>query len=118
MNHPVETFGFRLEHAGRSLAYSADTGQTDAVLRLARDADLLLCEASLVEPGPGGKDLPEGVHLTGRQAGQYATRAGAGQLVLTHLAPWNDPGRVVDEASQAFAGPMSLAASGVSMVLE
>ena len=26
MNHPVETFGFRIEHAGKVLAYSADTG--------------------------------------------------------------------------------------------
>ena len=26
MNHPVETFGFRVEQAGRVLAYSADTG--------------------------------------------------------------------------------------------
>jgi len=118
MNHPVETFGFRLEHAGRSLAYSADTGETDALVRLARDADLLLCEASLVEPGPGGPALPEGLHLTGRQAGQYASRAGVGQLVLTHLAPWNEAGRALDEADQAFSGPMSLAASGLGIVLE
>ncbi len=118
MSHPVETFGFRLEHAGRSLAYSADTGETDALVRLARDADLLLCEASLVEPGPGGPALPEGLHLTGRQAGQYATRAGAGQLVLTHLAPWNETDRTLDEADRAFSGPMSLAASGLDIALE
>ena len=54
MSHPVETFGFRLEHGGATLAYSADTGETDALTRLARDADLLLCEASLVEPGSQG----------------------------------------------------------------
>jgi ribonuclease BN (tRNA processing enzyme) len=117
MSHPVETFGFRLEHAGRSLAYSADTGETDALVRLARDADLLLCEASLVEPGPGAPALPEGLHLTGRQAAEYATRAGAGQLVLTHLAPWNEADRTLDEADQAFSGPMALAASGLSVVL-
>ncbi len=118
MSHPVETFGLRLEHGGRSLAYSADTGQTDALVRLARDADLLLCEASLVEPGPGGPALPEGLHLTGRQAAQYAARAGAGQLVLTHLVPWNDAGRTLEEADQAFGGPMSLAASGLGIVLD
>jgi ribonuclease BN (tRNA processing enzyme) len=118
MNHPVETFGFRLEHGGRSLAYSADTGETDALVRLARDADLLLCEASLVEPGPGEPALPEGLHLTGRQAAQYAARAGAGQLVLTHLAPWNDAGRTLDEADRAFSGPMSLAASGMRIAVD
>jgi ribonuclease BN (tRNA processing enzyme) len=119
MNHPVETFGFRLEHAGRSLAYSADTGPTEALVELARDADVLLCEASFVEPaGAGARTLPENLHLTGRQAGQHAARAGAGQLVLTHLVPWNDPGRTLDEAGQAFTGPLSLAASGLGFTLE
>jgi ribonuclease BN (tRNA processing enzyme) len=113
VNHPVETFGFRLEHAGRSLAYSADTGPSDALVGLARDVDVLLCEASFVEPA-----LPENLHLTGRQAGQHAARAGAGQLVLTHLVPWNDQGRTLDEASQAFTGPLSLAASGLGFTLE
>jgi ribonuclease BN (tRNA processing enzyme) len=119
VNHPVETFGFRLEHAGRSLAYSADTGPTDALVGLARDADVLLCEASFVEPaGAGAPALPENLHLTGRQAGQHAARAGAGQLVLTHLVPWNDQGRTLDEAGQAFSGPLSLAASGLGFTLE
>jgi len=70
MNHPVETFGFRLEHSGGSLAYSADTGPADALVTLARGADVLLCEASFLD-GPG---LPGGLHLTGRQAG--STRPG------------------------------------------
>src|SRR5262249_52560901 len=118
MSHPVETFGFRLEHGGAVLAYSADTGETDALMRLARDADLLLCEASLGEPGPQGPALPQGLHLPGRQAARYAERAGVGQLVLTHLAPWNDVARTLDEADQAFSGPMSLAASGVSFVVD
>jgi ribonuclease BN (tRNA processing enzyme) len=120
VNHPVETFGFRLEHAGRSLAYSADTGPTDALVGLARDADVLLCEASFVEPAvaPGAPPLPENLHLTGRQAGEHAARAGVGQLVLTHLVPWNDQGRTLDEAGQAFTGPLSLAASGLGFTLE
>ena len=48
MNHPVETFGFRVAARGRALAYSADTGPTDALVGLARGADLLLCEASFL----------------------------------------------------------------------
>ena len=54
MNHPVETYGFRFEHGGRALAYSADTGPCDALVDLARDADLLLCEAAfLTGESPG-----------------------------------------------------------------
>ncbi len=78
MNHPVQTFGFRVEHAGRSLAYSADTGETDALVRLARDADVLLCEASFLEPAAGAPALPQGLHMTARQAAEHAERAGAG----------------------------------------
>jgi ribonuclease BN (tRNA processing enzyme) len=108
MNHPVETFGFRIEHAGRVIAYSADTGPTPALADLARGADLLLCEASFLD-GPG---LPENLHLTGRQAGEYAAGADVGQLVLTHLVPWNDREQSLREAASAYAGPLSLAASG------
>jgi ribonuclease BN (tRNA processing enzyme) len=108
MNHPIETFGFRVEHAGWRLAYSADTGESSALVRLAEGADLLLCEASFLE----GPDIPSGVHLTARQAAEHAARAGVGHLVLTHLVPWNDPDRSLAEASEVFAGPLSLAASG------
>jgi ribonuclease BN (tRNA processing enzyme) len=108
MNHPVETFGFRLEHQGGSLAYSADTGPCDPLVALARDADVLLCEASFLD----GPDLPPDLHLTARQAGQHASAAGAGQLILTHLVTWNDPARVLEQAASAFAGPLSLAAPG------
>jgi ribonuclease BN (tRNA processing enzyme) len=113
MNHPVETFGFRLEHAGQSIAYSADTGECAALDDLARGADLLLCEASFLD-GPG---LPSGLHLTARQAAEHAARAGAGRLILTHLVPWNDPDRTLAEAGPAFDGPVSLAASGQQVEL-
>jgi ribonuclease BN (tRNA processing enzyme) len=119
MSHPVETYGFRIEHAGRALAYSADTGPSDALVNLARDADVLLCEASFLEPADGGAaGLPPGLHLTGRQAGEHAERAGAGELVLTHLVPWNDQDRTLDEAGGAFSGESYLARPGLSVVFD
>ena len=113
VNHVVETFGFRVEHEGWSVAYSGDTGECDALVELARDADLMLCEASFLgEPDP---DYPPNLHLTARQAAEHATRAGAGQLVLSHLVPWNDQDRTLAEASQAYYGPLSLAAPGLTL---
>ena len=108
MNHPVETFGFRVQHRDWTLAYSADTGESDALVRLARDADLLLCEASFLDK-PG--NTPD-VHLSARQAGEHAAKAGAGELVLTHLVAFNDPARSLAEAAGAFDGTVSLAAPG------
>ncbi len=109
VNHPVETFGFRIEAGGRTLAYSADTGESAALVDLARGADLMLCEASFLD----GPDLPGGLHLTARQAAEHAAQAGAGQLILTHLVPWNDRGRTLEEAAPYFPGPLSLATSGL-----
>ena len=109
MNHPVETFGFRVEHAGWTVAYSADTGQTDALVRLADGVDVLLCEASFQDNDNNPPDL----HLTARQAGEHATRAGAGQLVLTHLVPWYDRDRSLAEAAETYCGPLSAATSGL-----
>src|SRR5215470_7166163 len=54
VNHPVETFGLRFTHDGRSIAYSGDTGPADALVSLAEDADALVCEASFLD----APDLP------------------------------------------------------------
>lgn len=109
MNHPVETYGFRVSHGGRSVAYSGDTGESAELVKLAAGADLLLCEASFLE----GPDLPPDLHLTGRQAAEHAVRAGVGSLVLTHLVPWYDPDRVAEDAARGgFGGRTELARSG------
>jgi len=91
--HPVECYAIRLDAGGRSLVYTGDTGPCRRVVELARGADVLLAEAAH-PPGPG---LPEGLHLTGREAGEHAAEAGVGRLLLTHVPAW------VDEIGQLFA---------------
>lgn len=108
MRHPVETFGFRVEHGGRVLAYSADTGPCDELVALARGADVLLAEASFTD----GPDLPPDLHLTAREAGEHAAAARVGELVLTHLVAWNDPATSLEQAAAAYNGPIRLASSG------
>ncbi|WP_214106552.1 MBL fold metallo-hydrolase [Acrocarpospora catenulata] len=109
VNHPVETYGFRVSHGGRSVVYSGDTGESPELVRLAKEADLLLCEASFVDL----PNLPVDLHLSGRQAAEHAAKAGVGQLVLTHLVPWFDHDRVLAEAGGGgFAGGIELARSG------
>ncbi|MFJ6216447.1 MBL fold metallo-hydrolase [Streptomyces sp. NPDC092296] len=106
--HPVEAYGFRLEHDGRTLVYSGDTGPCAALTELARGADLFLCEASFTE---GKEDIPD-LHLNGREAGECAEEAGVGRLVLTHIPPWTDTARNVADAQAAFAGPVEAAVAG------
>jgi ribonuclease BN (tRNA processing enzyme) len=106
--HPVETFAYRFEYGGRALVYSADTGPCPALTELARSADVLLCEAGF----PELPDLPPGLHLCGRQAGQHADAAGVGRLVLTHLDPDEDPAQNLAGAQEAFPRSVTLAAPG------
>jgi ribonuclease BN (tRNA processing enzyme) len=108
MNHPVETYGVRVMADGASIAYSADTGACDALVDLARNCDLFLCEASFASGGTHPADL----HLTSREAGEHARRAGARRLVLTHLLPWNDPERSRSDAAAAYGAPVELARTG------
>jgi ribonuclease BN (tRNA processing enzyme) len=111
VNHPVETYGVRVEHAGRVLAYSADTATCDALHRLAKNADLFLCEASYLD----GEDNPPDLHLTGRDAGETAARAGAARLVLTHLvAAWGSEAKTVEAAGAVFSGPIEVARTGAT----
>ncbi|WP_415647706.1 MBL fold metallo-hydrolase [Stackebrandtia soli] len=107
--HPVETFGVRLEHGGRSLVYSSDTGPCEAVERLADHCDVFLCEASYLED----RENPSGVHLTGRQAGEAATKAGARRLLLTHLVrAWGSEPQTLAEATAAYTGRIDVVHSG------
>ena len=108
VNHPVETFAFRFTRDGRSLVYTGDTGETEAVPELAAGADVFLSEAAFLD-GPG---LPPGIHLTARQAGAYANRAGVGALVLTHLVPGNSRDDARAEAASEFPGALDVASAG------
>jgi ribonuclease BN (tRNA processing enzyme) len=109
VRHPVEAYALRLEHDGRTLVYSGDTGPTDALLEIARGADVFLCEAAFLSDRPNPPDL----HLTGAEAGGYAAAAGVGRLVLTHVPPWGDPVAAEAEARAAYAGPLELAQPGM-----
>jgi len=109
VNHPVETYGVRLEHEGRILAYSGDSAPCEALLRLAQGADLFLCEASYLD----GVDTPPDLHLTGREAGEIATKSGVRRLLLTHLVTaWGSEAETLENAVSAFQGPVEIARPG------
>ncbi|NDL58798.1 MBL fold metallo-hydrolase [Phytoactinopolyspora mesophila] len=111
--HPVPAYAIRLEHGDQTLVYSGDTGPTQALVDLARGADLLLCEAAFRE----GEDNPPDLHLTGREAGEHARQAGVRRLVVTHVPPWGDAEEAVAEARTAFAGPVEAARTGATFEL-
>jgi ribonuclease BN (tRNA processing enzyme) len=110
VEHPVPAYGLRVTAGGRTLAYTGDTGMCDALDELAQGVDLLLVEASFRH----GDDNPDGLHLSGRQAGEVATRNGVPRMVLTHVPPWFDVGDMMAEAAEVYDGHLNAAAPGAT----
>jgi ribonuclease BN (tRNA processing enzyme) len=73
------TWGLRVEAGGKTVAFSADTAPTPALVEIARDADLFLCEATL----DGDDSEPRG-HMNPREAAAMALQANAKRLLLVH----------------------------------
>jgi ribonuclease Z len=91
---------------GQKIAYVTDAAFTDenveGIVRLARGADILFCEAAFSEEDRTRAD--ERRHLTAHQAGLIAKRAEVRRLVPFHFSP-KYHGRLevlYEEASRAF----------------
>ena len=110
VEHTCEAYGLRLNHAGRVLVFSGDTGPCRQLVELATGADALLAEASWVDR----PDNPRGVHMSGTDAGEAAAAAGVGRLLITHVPPWTDSEHVLAEARAAFNGPTELVRPGAN----
>jgi ribonuclease BN (tRNA processing enzyme) len=104
--HPVPTYAVELTGATKRLIYTADTGPNWSVDAFAPGADLVLSEATYQGDNP-----PWPLHLTAHQAGAAAREAKARRLMLTHLWPRLDPLVSVEEGSDAFGAPVTLAAA-------
>ena len=103
-DHGPETLAVRIEGDGATLAYTADTGPAWSMASLGAGADLALCEATF-----GTADEGTAQHLSARQAGEQATAAGVGSLLLTHLRPSRRPDDARREAATTFSGPVAVA---------
>jgi ribonuclease BN (tRNA processing enzyme) len=80
-HYRLETYGFRVTNSEATLAYTGDTGPSERIAELARDADLLVCEATLETGEADG--LPRG-HLSADEALDAYAASGAKRLLLTH----------------------------------
>jgi ribonuclease Z len=102
--HYVPTIALRFQDhsTGKSIAYSCDTGVTEAVVGLARGADILIHEATTIDEESDG-------HTTAKQAGAQAQLAGVKKLVLVHLPPNGSVAKLLSAAKQTFDGRIVIA---------
>lgn len=104
-DHPPPTVAVEVEHGGKRLVYTADTGPEWSVEAFGAGADLVLSEATYMHD-----DIRVPIHYSARQAGEYASAARARRLIITHLWPTLDPVASLEEASEAYGNGVTLAA--------
>jgi ribonuclease BN (tRNA processing enzyme) len=102
MTHRSLAYSF--DTGGRRIVFSGDTAYSPALVSLARDADVLVCEAmdvaamrqafDVMVTNGAYADNPEGIwkhivetHTSTEDAGRMAEEAGVRLLVLNHLIP-------------------------------
>jgi ribonuclease BN (tRNA processing enzyme) len=106
VRHPAEAYGVRVEADGEVLAYTGDTDTCEGLNDLFHNATLVLADSAFVD----GRDLAQGIHLSGSRAAQAAVDAGGVQrLMLTHIPPWNDPSVCRAQAAAVWPGEVELA---------
>jgi ribonuclease BN (tRNA processing enzyme) len=125
------SYSYRFDTPGRSIVFTGDTGPSEALTQLAKGADVLVTEVTLVDDvievlkknGNWQTKTPaeqEGwirhmndEHVTPEQVGRMAAAAGVKTVVMTHFSPTVDPKddykRYVDGARKFFSGSILLA---------
>jgi ribonuclease BN (tRNA processing enzyme) len=81
LHYQLLAFGFRASANGTVVGYSGDSGPSDSLTAIARDADLFVCEATLLRPNPEGGTRG---HLSAEEAIAASEAGGAKRLLLTH----------------------------------
>ena len=124
VSHPLveHALAYRFDAPDRSIVISGDTTPSDNLIQLARGADVLVHEAiylpaidRIAARVPGGARLKEHIlrsHTSAEDAGRVAQAAGVKRLVLSHLAPADDPAVTdemwIDAAHTHFRGPVTV----------
>jgi ribonuclease BN (tRNA processing enzyme) len=78
---------FRVEHGGHAVVVSGDlASKNDNLAQLAAGADLLVYDASVLDP-PGSPPKLYDLHTAPGRIGEVAAKAGVKSLLLTHIPP-------------------------------
>ena len=110
--HTEESIAYRIENRlGKSIVYSGDTERCQELIELAKNADLLILEASFPDTGK-----VQG-HLTPAEAGAIAAEAGVKRLVLTHLYPENLATDIGAACRRKFGGEITVASDHLALVI-
>lgn len=125
----AKSLSFRFDLVDRSIVYTGDTGPSDAVVELAKGADLLISEMMDIDavmtnvrrlnPSAPAQMLAgiewhlRAHHVLPWQVGEMAANAGVGKVIVTHMSPNISSDEMAqryrEEISQEFDGDIAIA---------
>lgn len=110
VGHPMSIFAYAVVIGKRKVVFTSDMRPNDNFMRLAAGADIVIHDCFTTSRDE--QFAHAAGHSTAKDAGLAATKAGAKQLILTHLRPSSvigDGSELVKEAKQYFSGSVKLA---------
>jgi ribonuclease BN (tRNA processing enzyme) len=133
---PYRSLAYRFDTATRSIVFSGDTAPSPGLVELARNADLLVCEAMDVaqharlaeqarqaiaagNENSVARHVAE-THSTTEDVGKMAAEAKVKTVVLSHLLPGGNPGELpetayIDAVRKHFDGQVIVGRDGMRL---
>ncbi|PIP12451.1 MAG: hypothetical protein COT45_05695 [bacterium (Candidatus Stahlbacteria) CG08_land_8_20_14_0_20_40_26] len=103
--HTEESIGYRVEKGEKVFVYSGDTGYSEELIELGKNADALVLECSFPQEVQG--------HLYPQLAGRVARECNAKLLLLTHIYPVMKEEEIITEIGKEFGGQFIVARDGM-----
>ena len=135
-------FGLKLESGGKTLVFSSDTKALPQMVDFARNADLLIHEATFPEAAiafRASNGIGTYSHTSPRELGRIARDAGVKHLIATHIGHWDSTNpivkklaaqhmpveimgpqlidQVIADIREAYSGPLQIARDLMSISL-
>lgn len=117
VDHPPvkPAFGYRIDHAGRSVVLSGDTRASENLIRHAQGVDVLIHEVASAESLRRADRPPERVrgivahHTTPEQAGEVFSRVKPRLAVFSHIVyPGATEQDLIPPTRKTYSGPLEL----------
>lgn len=107
----VPALAYRIDYKGHAVVVTGDlASKNDNVAQLARDADVLIYDTSVLDP-PGSPEKLYDLHTAPKRIGEIASAAHVRRLVLAHLTPQveRNADAVLKSVKSTFRGDVTFA---------
>jgi ribonuclease BN (tRNA processing enzyme) len=112
---------YRITYHGSSVVFSGDMDASaiSNLVRLAKNADLLVFNCAVLDP-PGSPSQLYELHSPPKKIGEAARESGVGNLLLSHIAPDVEESKndVLKSIHASFTGPVEFATDRMRVSVE